>query len=99
MSLYVPVGISDEDLAFQAESGGGITPFNPMTGLFDLIAQTGLDIDNALNAPEVRAFMQKTGIKVEQVKVEEKRRKQKGNLLLWGGAAAFVAFLVLRKKS
>ena len=96
--------ITDADLEFRAAerdhtggtgSGG---PASLMNSLFDFISKTGMDVGNAINSPEVRAFMQQTGIKVEQVKAEEKRRKQKSNLLLWGGAAAVVAFLVLRKK-
>jgi len=99
MSHYISTGATDEDLIFRAQTtdtanGTGL----PMNALFDFINKTGLDIENALTSPEVQSFMQKAGIKVEEVKAEEKRREQKSNLLLWGAAAAVVGFLLLRKK-
>jgi hypothetical protein len=100
MSQYVSVGVTDETLAFKAGEPGssGADPVSLMNSLFDFISKTGLDLQNALESPKVREFMQQAGIKAQEVQVEAKRREQKSNLLLWGGIAAGVAFLALRKK-
>ena len=100
MSQYVSVGITDTNLWYQApdspSSESGPDPVALMNKLLDFIAKTGLDIDNAMNSPEVREFMQKANIKIAEVKAEEKERKQKSNLLLWGGVAAGAVFLAWR---
>jgi len=97
---YAAIGITDEDLTFQATTtSGGTGSGNPLNSLFDLMESLKLKAEVALTDPRIQQFMQEAGIKAEQAKAEVVRRKaQKKNLILWGGAAAVVAFLVLRKK-
>lgn len=72
---------------------------NPLNSLFDFMESLKLKAEIALTDPRVKQFMQEAGIKAEQVRAEDVRRKRNNkNLLLWGGGAAVVAFLILRKK-
>jgi hypothetical protein len=102
MSHYVAVGVNVPDAPTWRSPTQAEIDANPatlMNSLFDLIARTGLTVENAVTSPEVQSFMQKVNIKVAEVKIEERKRKTKSKALLWGGiAAGVVILLVVRKK-
>ena len=97
------MGVTDESLLYKSTSSKPSTTTvnvgdGPITKLLDLLDTLGLKIDNALTSPAVRLFMQQAGIKMEELRAADEKRKQKKNLVLWGGAAVLVVtFLALRK--
>lgn len=103
MSQYFAVGISAPSFTGSG-TGPGQTEVpvastgTPIASLFSFMSKLGLDVNNALTHPAIRAFMLQAGIKAEEVRAEQVRREQKTNLLLWGGVAAGILFLALRKK-
>lgn len=97
---YVQAGlVTDEELNIKADAAMPPPPSDvDLTAVFDFMARLGLEAKNALEHPEVRAFMRKTQVKAEEVKAEIRRREQKKSLLVWGLAAAGIGFLVIRRK-
>lgn len=71
---------------------------NPAQRVLDFISSLGIKFEEAMLDPRVVALIKAMGVKTEELKAEQAKRKQKKNLMLWGGAALLVGYLVLRKR-
>jgi len=70
----------------------------PIEMLFNFIEHLGIKFEEAMIDPRVVAALKLAGVKAEELRAEQAKRKQKNNLMLWGGAALLVGYLALRKK-